>query len=467
MLPVIMAGGSGSRLWPLSRSHYPKQFLPLLGEQTMLQQTVERIAGCGNPLIICGEEHRFIVAEQLRSAQQSHQGIILEPEGKNTAPAIALAAIEATRQDPEAILLVLAADHSIQQPKAFIEAAKKGEALAKEGKLVTFGIIPDQPHTGYGYIRSGAEVTEVTGAFTVSEFVEKPNRETAERYLDSGEYYWNSGIFMFKAQRYLDELAEYRPDILERCQSSMANTCKDSDFIRPDADTFKECPEDSIDYAVMEKTREAVVLPIDCGWSDVGSWSALWEISEKDASGNSCKGDTLTVDTHNCYIHSDSKLIASVGVENLIIIESDDAIMVADQSKVQQVKDVVQSLKKDQRSEAEYHRKVYRPWGYYDSVDQGARFQVKRIVVKPGAQLSLQMHHHRAEHWIVVKGTAEVTKGEDTYLVTENESTYIPLGVKHRLKNPGAIPLEIIEVQSGSYLGEDDIQRFDDTYGRS
>lgn len=467
MLPVIMAGGSGSRLWPLSRSHYPKQFLPLLDEQTMLQQTVQRVASCSDPLIICGEEHRFIVAEQLRAAGQSHQGIILEPEGKNTAPAIALAALEAIRQDPDATLLVLAADHSMQQPEAFIEAVKQAEPLAQQGKLVTFGIIPNQAHTGYGYIRGGTESAHVSGAFSVAEFVEKPDAETAERYLNSGEYYWNSGIFMFKAQRYLDELNEYRPDILTHCQDAMASICTDSDFIRPDAKIFSACPDESIDYAVMEKTREAAVLPIDCGWSDVGSWSALWEISEKDAAGNSCKGDTLTVDSHNCFIHSDSKLIASVGVDNLIIVESDDAIMVADQSKVQQVKTVVQRLKQARRSEAECHRKVYRPWGYYDSVDQGSRFQVKRIVVKPGAQLSLQMHHHRAEHWIVVKGTAEVTKGDSTFLVTENESTYIPLGIKHRLKNPGAIPLEIIEVQSGSYLGEDDIQRFDDTYGRS
>lgn len=467
MLPVIMAGGSGSRLWPLSRSHYPKQFLPLLGDATMLQQTAQRVAGSSAPLVICGEEHRFIVAEQLRAAGQLHGGIILEPEGKNTAPAIALAAIEAIRQEPDAVLLVLAADHSIKQPDLFIKAAQKAEPLARQGKLVTFGIIPNQPHTGYGYIRGGQESEELNGAFAVAEFVEKPDQETAERYLNSGEYYWNSGIFMFKAQRYLEELEEYRPDILEKCQQAMQSTCKDSDFIRPDPEIFKQCPDDSIDYAVMEKTREAVVLPIDCGWSDVGSWSALWEISEKDESGNSCTGDTLSVDSRNCFIHSDSKVIATVGVENLIIVESDDAIMVADQSSVQQVKDVVQKLKQDQRSETEFHRKVYRPWGYYDSIDQGSRFQVKRIVVKPGAQLSLQMHHHRAEHWIVVKGTAEVTKGDSTFLVTENESTYIPLGVKHRLRNPGAIPLEIIEVQSGSYLGEDDIQRFEDTYGRS
>lgn len=465
MLPVIMAGGSGSRLWPLSRSHYPKQFLPLINEHTMLQETACRLNSSEfqAPLIICGEDHRFTVAEQMRASGLEHSGIILEPAGRNTAPAIALAALQALANDPDALLLVLAADHAIQDPDSFIDAVHRAEPLAREGKLVTFGIIPDHAHTGYGYIRSGAPLS---AGFEVAEFVEKPDQVTAQSYLDSGSYSWNSGIFLLPAQRYLDELEQYAPEILKHCRAAMGQSQVDSDFIRPNAEAFLLCPEDSIDYAVMEKTTDAAVIPMECGWSDVGSWTALWDISPKDDQGNTLKGDAIAIDTHNCFVQSDSKLVASVGVENLIIVESDDAIMVAHQDQVQKVKKVVEQLKQKQRNEAHFHRKVYRPWGYYDSIDQGHRFQVKRIVVKPGAQLSLQMHHHRAEHWIVVKGTAEVTKGAETFLVTENESTYIPLGIKHRLKNPGSIPLEIVEVQSGSYLGEDDIQRFDDHYGR-
>lgn len=431
----------------------------------MLQETASRLLDSEfqPPLIICGEEHRFTVAEQMRASALDHSGIILEPAGRNTAPAIALAALQASQNDPDALLLVLAADHAIQNTDAFIAAVHQATPLAQQGKLVTFGIIPDHANTGYGYIRSGAVIGD---GFAVAEFVEKPDQETAQSYLDSGDYSWNSGIFLLPAKRYLEELQQHAPKILKHCQMAMNQSQVDSDFIRPDSNAFLLCPEDSIDYAVMEKTQDAAVIPMDCGWSDVGSWTALWDISPKDDQGNILKGDTIAIDTHNCFVQSDSKLVTSIGVENLIIVESDDAIMVAHQNQVQKVKEVVAKLKHAKRNEAHFHRKVYRPWGYYDSIDQGHRFQVKRIVVKPGAQLSLQMHHHRAEHWIVVKGTAEVTKGDQTFLVTENESTYIPLGIKHRLKNPGSIPLEIVEVQSGSYLGEDDIQRFDDHYGR-
>lgn len=467
ILPVIMAGGSGSRLWPLSRSGYPKQFLPLAGDDTMLQETCARLAGVDHesPLFVCGEDHRFIVAEQLREKKLAHSGILLEPAGRNTAPAIALAAMHALKDgsvvDP--ILLVLAADHVITEVGAFQQAVVSAEQHAMKGRLVTFGIEPSAAETGYGYIHIG-EPSE--SAYCVSGFVEKPDKSTAEAYLAAGEYLWNSGMFMFSAKRYLEELEAYRPDIYDCCERAMAGAAVDADFVRPAKEDFLSCPEDSIDYAVMEKTKDAVVVPLSCGWSDVGSWSALWEIAEKDEQGNATSGDVMTVDSQNCYVRGDSKLIAAIGIDNAVIVESDDAILVAHKDKVQDVKSIVSKLNAEGRSESRLHRKVYRPWGYYDSIDNGARFQVKRIVVTPGAELSLQMHHHRAEHWIVVSGTAEVTCGESIKLVTENESTYIPLGTKHRLKNPGAIPLEMIEVQSGSYLGEDDIVRFEDNYGR-
>lgn len=471
IVPVIMAGGSGTRLWPLSRQLHPKQFLPLVSDQTMLQETCTRLSDIDHqpPLFICGEDHRFTVAEQLRQGGFEFGHIMLEPEGRNTAPAVALAALQAIRnssQDSEPVLLVLAADHVIKNQQAFEEAVNIALPLAQQGQLVTFGIVPQAPETGYGYIKTGGSLGNGS-AMKVDEFVEKPDLATAKDYLSSGEYLWNSGMFMFKASQFLSELEEQRPDILAVCTQAMEKASVDIDFIRPDAEVFKTCPEDSIDYAVMEKTGSAVVVPIDCGWSDVGSWSALWAVSDKDANGNTTKGDVLALESKNCFIQSDRKLIATLGLEDVVVVESDDAIMVADKSRVQDVKAIVAQLKEQGRSEASLHRKVYRPWGSYDSIDAGERFQVKRIVVKPGGKLSLQMHHHRAEHWIVVSGTAVVTKGGKEFILSENESTYIPIGETHRLENPGAIPLEMIEVQSGSYLGEDDIVRLEDSYGRS
>lgn len=467
ILPVIMAGGTGSRLWPMSRALFPKQFLNLLSDDSMLQETVKRLKGLDvtEPLVVCGEDHRFTVAEQLRAQSgSSGTGILLEPCGRNTAPAVALASLAAMEADDDPVMLVLAADHVIGDVDSFQAAVLVAYEHAQKGKLATFGIVPTAPETGYGYIQKGEAFGD---AFVVSSFVEKPDLVTAESYLNSGSYLWNSGMFMFKASRYLEELAVHRPDILQCCAEAMRAASRDVDFVRPDARAFEACPSDSIDYAVMEKTESAVVVPVDCKWSDVGSWSALWDIAQKTADGNAVFGDVITEGTKNSYLRSDSKLIAGIGLENLVVVESDDAILVAHRDRVQDVKKVVEQLNETSRSEASLHRKVYRPWGYYDSVDQGSRFQVKRIVVSPGQKLSLQMHHHRAEHWIVVSGTARVTRGDEEFLVAENESTYIPLGVKHRLENPGAIPLEMIEVQSGTYLGEDDIVRFDDTYGRS
>lgn len=468
IIPVIMAGGSGTRLWPMSRSLYPKQFLPLVNTTTMLEDTCIRLKGLAatSPLVICGEDHRFTVAEQLREDEETAQ-IILEPAGRNTAPAVALAAMFAEQQkhidDP--VLLVLAADHVITDVEAFQHAVANAAELAASGHLVTFGIVPTGPETGYGYIRSGKKLSHT--ACAVEEFVEKPDKTTAKKYVKSGDYLWNSGMFMFRASRYLEELQKHRGDIFSACELAMNSAAMDVDFVRPGKSAFLSCPDESIDYAVMEKTEDAVVVPLSCGWSDVGSWSALWDVSKKDTSGNALHGDVIAYSTNNSYVRSDSKLVATIGVDDLIIVESDDAIMVAHKDAVQDVKKIVSELKSSGRSEANLHRKVYRPWGYYDSIDFGSRFQVKRIVVKPGAKLSLQMHHHRAEHWIVVSGTAKVTKGTEEFLVSENQSTYIPLGVRHRLENPGAIDLEMIEVQSGSYLGEDDIVRFDDTYGRN
>ncbi|KUJ83638.1 mannose-1-phosphate guanylyltransferase/mannose-6-phosphate isomerase [Microbulbifer flavimaris] len=471
ILPVIMAGGSGSRLWPLSRQLYPKQFLPLSGEQTMLQETCARLSGLQHlpPLIVCGEEHRFTVAEQLRAIHQDHGGIVLEPAGRNTAPAIALAALQALASgEGDPLLLVLAADHVIRDLDAFTKAIQKACESAQQGELVTFGIVPTAPETGYGYIRrKNSNGNNRLDASRVEQFVEKPDWETAQKYVQSGDYFWNSGMFLFRASRYIEELGRHRPAILSSCERAMASAAVDVDFVRPERSIFLQCPDDSIDYAVMENTADAVVVPLDCGWSDLGSWSALWEVSDKDDNGNTANGDVMLYDSRNCYVQSDHKLIAAIGLEDLVVVESDDAIMVAAKDRVQDVKKVVERLKAENRPEAMVHRKVYRPWGFYDSVDAGERFQVKRIVVNPGAQLSLQMHHHRAEHWVVVSGTARVTCGDEQRLLSENQSTYIPLGVKHRLENPGAIPLELIEVQSGSYLGEDDIVRFEDKYSRS
>ncbi|MGB0898009.1 MAG: mannose-1-phosphate guanylyltransferase/mannose-6-phosphate isomerase [Psychrobium sp.] len=466
ILPVIMAGGNGSRLWPLSRQLFPKQFLNLYGDSTMLQSTVARLDGIDHqpPLIICNEEHRFVVAEQLRSAQLEHGQILLEPVGRNTAPAIALAAFNAINQGQDPLLLVLAADHVIQNTSAFIDAVQQAQVLASHNKLVTFGIKPTTPETGYGYIKASESNTLFA---QVEQFVEKPNLTTAQDYLIQGNYFWNSGMFMFKASTFLAELRQHRLDIYNACQSAMSNTTSDLDFIRIDKTAFELCPDDSIDYAVMEKTSHAMVVPMDANWSDIGSWSALWDIEDKDDNGNVSHGDTISVGTTNSYINAQDKLVTTVGLDNVVIVETKDAILVADKSEVQQVKDIVNMLKNEKRSEISEHREVYRPWGKYDSLDNGQRFKVKRITVKPGARLSTQMHHHRAEHWIVVTGTAKVVKDKEEVFLTENQSTYIPVGSVHSLENPGMVDLELIEVQSGGYLGEDDIVRFDDKYGRN
>ena len=458
---MIMAGGSGSRLWPLSRASHPKQFLSLHGDNTMLQSTAKRMAGLDvqSSVTICNEEHRFFVAEQLREIDKLGS-IILEPVGRNTAPAIALAAFFA-EDDP--LLLVLAADHVIQDTESFNRAVSAALPLAESGKLVTFGIVPNEPHTGYGYIKKGEE----KGAgFAVEQFVEKPSFELAQDYVSSGDYFWNSGMFLFKASKYLEELKSFRPDIYHACESAMAETRVDLDFLRVDKAKFESCPSESVDYAVMEKTRDAVVVPLDAGWSDIGSWSSLWDISEKDSSGNVTHGDVMVHNSNNSYIRTDGALVAALGVNDLVIVSTKDVLMVAHKDSVEDVKVLAQQLKSESRSEWELHREVYRPWGKYDSIDSGDRYQAKRITVKPGAKLSVQMHHHRAEHWVVVSGTARVTNGDKTFLLSENESTYIPVGVVHALENPGKVELELIEVQSGSYLGEDDIVRFEDRYGR-
>jgi len=467
VLPVIIAGGTGSRLWPLSRQLNPKQFLKLCGDTTFLQQTLSRLAGLDTaaPAIICNEDHRFMVAEQLRQLAINNASILLEPVGRNTAPAIALAALQAMQGGDDPVLLVLAADHLIQDVSAFHSSIRVAMPFAIDGKLVTFGIVPNHPETGYGYIEKGRGLGE--GGFAVRRFVEKPSLDIAEEYLASGDYFWNSGMFLFRASRYLDELERHHPAILAACRQALAASTQDMHFTRVDAAAFAACPEDSVDYAVMEKTDDAVMVPLDAGWSDVGSWTAVWETSKKDAEGNVFKGDVLGHSTCNSFVHADSRLVATVGVEDLVIVETKDAVLVAHKSQVQDVKKIVERIKADNRHEHLNHREVYRPWGMYDAIDSGHRYQVKRITVQPGAKLSVQMHHHRAEHWVVVSGTAKVTNGDKTYLVTENQSTYIPVGQVHALENPGVIPLELIEVQSGSYLGEDDIVRLEDQYGRA
>lgn len=469
ILPVIMAGGTGSRLWPLSRELYPKQFLHLYGEHSMLQETVGRLheLNVNNPLVICNEQHRFLVAEQLRKINKFSNNIILEPIGRNTAPAIALSALNATRHGDDPLLLVLAADHVICDNRAFYRSIRNAIPFAKKGKLVTFGIVATHPETGYGYIHRGEEqFLEELLAFQVKGFVEKPNLVTAQQYIESGEYYWNSGMFLFKASTLLDELSKFRPDILAVCKEAMSTLHNDveQDFIRVDKDVFATCPDESIDYAVMEKTKESVVVPLDAGWNDVGSWSALWDINPKDANANALVGDVFTHNTTNCYINTDEKFVAAVGVENLVIVNTKDAVLVIDKSKVQEVKKIVEYLKINERSEYRVHRESYQPWGYCDQVVSQPRYHINRILVKPGGKFSLQMHHHRAEHWVVLSGTAQVTLGDKTYLLTENQSTFIPIGSVHMLENPGKIPLELLEIQSGSYLGEDDVIRIADHY---
>jgi len=458
---VIMAGGSGTRLWPLSRAKHPKQFLALQGKDTMLQSTVRRLSTLDikTSVTICNDEHRFFVAEQLREIN-SLGSIILEPIGKNTAPAIALAAFS-TQDDP--LLLVLAADHVIRNESKFIEAVTVAIPLAESGKLVTFGIVPCEPHTGYGYIKRGEKQGD---GFVVDKFVEKPSVALAQQYITSDEYYWNSGMFLFRASRYLEELEKFRPDIYRACKASMVAAQPDLDFLRINKEKFSECPSESIDYAVMENTADAVVVPMDAGWSDIGSWSSLWNVSQKDTDGNTTHGDVMLHNSSNSFIRTDGRLVAAIGVDDLVIVSTKDALMVAHKNSVQDAKIIAQQLKAESRSEWELHREVCRPWGKYDSIDHGERYQVKRITVKPGAKLSVQMHHHRAEHWIVVSGTAKVTNGSESFLLAENESTYIPVGAVHALENPGKVDLELIEVQTGSYLGEDDIVRLEDRYGR-
>jgi mannose-1-phosphate guanylyltransferase/mannose-6-phosphate isomerase len=471
LTPVILSGGAGTRLWPLSRELYPKQLLPLTGTRTMLQQTVLRVDGLTTaaPVLVCNEAHRFLVAEQLRQLKVVPRATILEPFGRNTAPAIALAAhaalkgigADANAVDP--VLLVLPADHVIRDVPAFHRAVRAGLSAAESGKLATFGIIASGPETGYGYIQRGAPHGET---FAIKRFVEKPSPELARAFVSSGDYYWNSGMFLFRARRYLQELARFAPEMARICEAAFSGARADLDFTRIDPASFEGCPADSIDYAVMEKTADAVVVALSAGWSDVGSWSSLHEASEADANGNVSHGDVISEDTHGCYLYSESRLVAAVGLKDHVVVETKDAVLVAPKDRVQDVKKLVLQLKERGRYEHSLHREVYRPWGSYDSIENGPRFQVKRLKVKPGATLSLQMHHHRAEHWVVVAGTARITRGEEVFLLEENQSTYIPIGVKHRIENPGMIALEIIEVQSGSYLGEDDIVRFEDVYGR-
>jgi mannose-1-phosphate guanylyltransferase/mannose-6-phosphate isomerase len=468
--PVILAGGSGTRLWPMSRRLLPKQFLPLVSERTMLQDTLLRLSGLGGavaPIVVSNNEHRFLVAEQLREIEVVPAAQILEPVGRNTAPAVAAAAMHVAASDPSGLLLVLPADHLIRDVAAFHAAIVAAAQIASAGTLVTFGIRPSEPATGYGYIERGEPLAGTSGGYRVARFVEKPDRDTAARFASSGRFSWNSGMFVLGAHMYLDELRRLRPDIVDATQRAWDKRVADLDFLRLDADAFASCPGESIDYAVMEKTDLAAVLPVDIGWSDVGSWTTLWEVGAKDGDGNVTRGDVHLKDARNCYVRAESRMVSVLGLKNAIVVETDDAVLVADQSKAQAVKDIVGHLDDAKRSEHVSHSRVYRPWGWYESVDGGDRFQVKRIMVKPGAALSLQMHHHRAEHWVVVSGTARVTRGDQVALVAENESTYIPIGTKHRLENPGKVPLHLIEVQSGGYLGEDDIVRFEDVYKRN
>lgn len=477
LIPVILSGGSGTRLWPLSREKHPKQLLSLISEDTLLQATVRRMDGLADvelqsPIIVCNEEYRFVIAEQLRLMDKKGS-ILLEPTGRNTAPALTLAALAAMRDGKDPVLLVMPSDHVIVDIDSFQSIVLKGMSQAINGAIVTFGITPDAPETGYGYIQSGEVIDHDNAVHHIARFVEKPDLPTAQNYLDAGTYLWNSGLFMMRASVWLAAIGKCRADILANCRTAWEQGSVDGEFLRIDKAIFEQCPKDSIDYAVMERLTTndnelptGVVIPLSAGWSDVGAWDSLWQVLPKDDVGNVSQGDVVLNNCNNTLVISESRLVACVGIDDMVVVETPDAILVVHKDKTQDVKHIVDGLKNEGRSEGHIHRKVFRPWGWYDGVDFGERFQVKRIVVKPGAALSLQMHHHRTEHWIVVRGTAKVTRGDDTFLVAENESTYIPIGTQHRLENPGCVPLEMIEVQSGSYLGEDDIVRFEDNYGR-
>ncbi len=469
IVPVILSGGSGSRLWPLSRKALPKQLLPLAGPDTMIQATAGRARDTGftAPIIIAGQDHRFLIAEQLRAVGIADARIILEPAGRNTAPAAAVAALKVMEDDPDGLILLMPSDHVVANPKAFGEAVAVAAAAARTGALVTFGIAPGAPETGYGYIKAGPALDGVTGARKVDRFVEKPDRATAEKYLASGEYFWNSGMFLFSARAFLSEMERLEPGMLNFCRDAIAHAHRDLDFIRLGEVAFLACPSQSIDYAIMERTAHAAVVPAEMGWSDVGSWQSLWEISPRDGEGNSILGDVVVQQAANSYIRSEGPLVAAVGVDDLVVVATKDAVLVSHRGASQDVKKVVEQLEAKSRDHHMHHTAVHRPWGSYESVDSGPQFQVKRITVKPGAKLSLQMHHHRAEHWIVVSGTAMVTCDDKEFPLRANESTFIPQGSRHRLENPGKVPLQLIEVQSGSYLGEDDIVRFEDSYGRA
>ncbi len=468
IVPAVMCGGVGSRLWPMSRALYPKQLLPLTSERTMLQETVDRVSDGARftaPILICNDEHRFLIAAQMQETQASHSGILLEPAGRNTAPAVALAALHAMKDDPDAMLLVLAADHQIKKTDAFLAAVDEAAEAAKAGHLVTFGIQPGGPSTGYGYIKVGEQ--EITATVrNVARFVEKPDAATATRFLAEGGYRWNSGMFLFSAGRYLEELAHHAPDILDSCRAAMAGAREDLDFVRPEESAFLACRADSIDYAVMEKSDRAAVVPCDLGWSDIGSWEQLWDVGEKDALGNVVKGDVLLDDVRDAYVRTEDKLVAVIGLEDVVVVSTADAVLVAAKDRAQDVKAIVDRLKAEGRAEHNTHVRVYRPWGFYEGIHLGDRHQVKHISVNPGSVLSLQKHFHRAEHWVVVRGTAIVTRDDEELMVTENESVYLPLGCVHRLRNPGKVPLSIVEVQTGAYLGEDDIVRLEDVYNR-